>query len=415
MKLGFVCQRYGENVAGGSEQLCKQLAERFVSEFNINIDIITTCAEDYVTWKNVYREGNSVINNVNIKRFKTDYERTEKFHTLYRKILGLNPEEFEKRKSEIITNILKTPEQLQERWMKYQGPYSSGLFQYLKSNHHRYDLIFFFTYLYPTTYFGIQIAPEKSILIPTAHDEPTFYFPIFNKVFTTPKAIIYLTEEERKLVISKFHNQNIINEIIGTGIDFPDAVDPCEFKKKYGVDNFIVYIGRIDIFKGCYELFQFFMRYKSDTKSDIKLVLLGKSAIDIPQHPDIIYLGFLSDTDKFNAIAAAKLLIMPSKYESLSMVLLEAWLCSTPVLVNGECEVLKGQCKRANGGLWYTNFNEFEEGLTYLLINSQIRQKLGLNGKRYVTENYSWGAIERKYCEMFERFRNCDRYNSVTF
>jgi glycosyltransferase involved in cell wall biosynthesis len=415
MKLAFVCPRYGENVIGGAEQLCKQLAERFVNELNINVDIITTCAEDYVTWKNVYSEGISIINNVNINRFKTDFERTLTFHILYQKILGSNPAEFEKEKYEIITNILKTPEQIQERWMVCQGPYSSGLFEYLKNNHQCYFLIFFFTYLYPTTYYGIQIAPEKSILIPAAHDEPAIYFPILNKVFTTPKVIIYLTEEERKFVISKFHNQTIINKIIGTGIDFPDAVDPCEFKKKYGVDNFIVYVGRIDEFKGCHELFQFYIRYKADTKSNIKLVLLGKSAMNIPKHPDIIYLGFLSDSDKFNAIAAAKLLVMPSKYESLSIVLLEAWLCLTPVLVNGECDVLKGQCKRANGGLWYTNYNEFKEVLTYLLMNDPIRDKLGVNGKRYVTENYSWDVIERKYCEIFERLKKRDCYKSIVF
>jgi glycosyltransferase involved in cell wall biosynthesis len=405
MKLAFVCPRYGEKIVGGAEQLCKQLAERFVNELNIDIDVITTCAEDYVTWKNSYDEGNSVINNVVVRRFRSDFERTEKFHRLYQKILGLNPLEFEKRKYQIITNILKTPEQIQERWMIYQGPYSSDLLDYLKCNHDRYNLIFFFTYLYPTTYFGLQFAPEKSILIPAAHDEPTIYFPIFNKVFTIPKAIIFLTEEERNFIISKFQNQTIINEIIGIGIDLPDSVDPGEFKKKFGVDNFILYIGRIDIFKDCLELFQFFMRYKSDTKSSIKLVLIGKPAMDIPKHPDIIYLGFLSEVDKFNAIAAAKVLIMPSKYESLSMVLLEAWSCSTPVLVNGECEVLKGQCRRANGGLWYNNFNEFKEALTVLLLQSQICHRLGLNGKHYVTENYSWIAIEKKYCKIFERLK----------
>jgi len=405
MKLAFVCPRYGENVVGGAEQLCKQLAEKFVNELNVDVDVITTCAEDYVTWKNVYNEGNSIINNVTIKRFKTDFERTEKFHTLYQKILGLNPAEFDKNKSEIITNILKTPEQLQERWMVYQGPYSSGLLEYLKNNHHCYDLIFFFTYLYPTTYFGIQIAPEKSILIPTAHDEPAIYFPILNKVFTTPKAIIYLTEEEREFVISRFHNQTIINEIIGSGIDFPDTIDPCEFKKKYGVDNFILYVGRIDEFKGCQELFQFYMQYKSDTKSNIKLVLLGKPAMNLPKHPDIIYLGFLSDSNKFNAIAAAQFLIMPSKHESLSIVILEAWLCSKPVLVNGNCDVLRGQCIRSNGGLWYSNYEEFKDCLKTLLNNQYIRKTLGENGKRFVDKNYRWEIVEVKYLTFINQLK----------
>jgi glycosyltransferase involved in cell wall biosynthesis len=403
MKIAFVISRYGPDVNGGAELHCKHIAEHLSNFFET--DVITTCANDYVTWKNVYPEGTSTINNVNVIRFKTDFERTEKFHALYQKILGVHPEEFEKRKCEVITNILKTPENIQEHWMIYQGPYSSRLFEYLKSNHHRYDLIIFFTYLYPTTYFGIQIAPEKSILVPTAHDEPAIYFPIFNKVFTTPKAIIYNTPEEKEFINSKFQTANIVNDVVGTGIDLPKSIGSCGFKNKFKIETFIIYIGRIDEGKGCNELFQNFIRFKRENKSGLKLVLLGKPAMQIPNHPDIIHLGFLSDQDKFNALAGAKLLIMPSRHESLSMVLLEAWLCSIPVLVNGECEVLKGQCKRANGGLWFTNYDEFEECVQVLLNNDRLRNTLGVNGKNYVINNYSWPIIEKKYLDILSRIR----------
>ena len=85
----------------------------------------------------------------------------------------------------------------------------------------------------------------------------------------------------------------------------------------------------------------------------LSLVLIGNSLLPIPEHPRIRHLGFLDDADKFDAMAAADLLIMPSYFESLSMVALEAWALGRPVLANGKCDVLKGQCIRSNAGLYY--------------------------------------------------------------
>ena len=54
-------------------------------------------------------------------------------------------------------------------------------------------------------------------------------------------------------------------------------------------------------------------------------MLIGTPVIPIPTHPRIHHLGYVTDQDKFDAIAASELLIMPSYFESLSMVALEAW------------------------------------------------------------------------------------------
>jgi glycosyltransferase involved in cell wall biosynthesis len=225
-------------------------------------------------------------------------------------------------------------------------------------------------------------------------------------LFKLPKTIIYSTEEEKRFVDSKFKNENIPGEIIGVGIDVPEKIDADDFKRKYKIDNFIIYAGRIDESKGCKELFGYFMQYKKETQSDIKLVLLGKPVMKVPQHPDIVSLGFVSEQDKFNGIKTAKLLVMPSKYESLSIVLMEAWLCNNAVLVNGNCEVLKGQCVKSNGGLYYTNYDEFKECLDLLLTNSQLRMRMGKNGRQYVKENYRWGRIEKRYAELLANLSN---------
>ena len=128
----------------------------------------------------------------------------------------------------------------------------------------------------------------------------------------------------------------------------------------------------------------------------------------IPQHPRIHHLGFLPDEDKFDAIAASDLLIMPSYFESLSMVALEAWALGRPVLANGRCDVLKGQCIRSGAGLYYERYEEFAETLYALESNGPLHTRLGRNGRDYFTQHYTWPVIERKYLDMFDRLKRDD-------
>ena len=369
---------------GGAELLCRWIAEHMSKHYDV--EVITTCAIDYITWKNEYKSGKDVVNGITVFRFPVDKPRNmQEFNTFFKKILE---------------NKHSARDEL--KWMKLQGPYSSKLLNFIKNNKNKYDFFIFFTYLYCTTFFGMPLVKDKAILVPTAHDEPPIYLSIFNSLFKLPKAIIYSTEEEKRFVNSKFQNQNIPDEIIGVGIDVPEKIYADDFKKKFNVNNFLIYVGRIDESKGCKELFEYFMKYKEEEQLDIKLVLIGKPVMEIPIHQDIIQLGFVSEQDKFNAIKAARLLIMPSKYESLSMVIMEAWLSNTAVLVNGNCEVLKGHSVKSNGGLYYKDYEEFKECLHLLLKNSRLRERLGENGMRYVKENYRWNVVERKYLRLLE-------------
>ncbi|MFA4848363.1 MAG: glycosyltransferase [Methanoregula sp.] len=385
MKLAFVVQRYGLEVNGGAELLCRQIAEHLSKHFTI--EIITTCAIDYVTWKNEYPEGVSSLNNVTVHRFPVDYPRdNQKFNQFSQRI-------FQQQHT--------SDDEIQ--WMRLQGPYSTKLLEFIQNNANNFDFFVFFTYLYCTTFFGLPLVKDKAILVPTAHDEPPIYLSIFKSLFSLPQALIYSTPEEKKFVNLKFNNECIPHDIIGTGIDCPDTIDLSAFKQKYGLENFIVYVGRIDESKGCKELFDFFIRYKMEYPGSLKLVLLGKPVMKVPKHPDIIPLGFVSENDKYNCITASKLLVMPSPFESLSIVLFEAWQCNRPVLVNGTCDVLKGQCQRSNAGLWYENYLVFKESLNLLLNNNGLRNTLGMNGFNFIHTNYSWELIEKKYQKLLKK------------
>lgn len=384
-KILFVVQRYGLEINGGAELHCRQLAERLVDDYDVSV--LTTCAIDYVTWKNEYKEGTEYINDVKIIRKKVDFERNQKnFNKISEK---LNNE-----KDNISLGI---------EWQKAQGPHSSELIKFLKDYKDDYEAIIFLTYLYYTTYFGLQVAPEKSLLIPTAHDEPPIYYKIFDRIFNIPKGILYSTTVERDFINKKFKNNHIYTDIVGLGIEIKNNISKIDLKNKFLIKNeYVLYLGRIDESKGCKILFENFLEYKKKYNNNLKLVLAGKNVMNIPKHKDIIALGFVSEEEKVNLIKQAKLLVLPSKFESLSLSTLEAMFLGTPVLLNGECKVLKEHAVLSNGGLYFENKYEFIETLNFIITHPEISKKMGENGIKYVENNYKWDVVMEKLKKAIE-------------
>jgi glycosyltransferase involved in cell wall biosynthesis len=243
------------------------------------------------------------------------------------------------------------------------------------------------------------------VLVPTAERDPAIGVSIFAPVFRGARALMYNSFEERALIqlISGRQGPGVV---VGVGSAVPERTQPWRFRKKFGIRRpFAIYIGRIDENKGCPELFAFFERYAVMYPHGLDLFLIGSKHLPVPKHPRIRYAGFLSDEDKFDALAAADVLIMPSRFESLSMVALEAWALGKPVLANGRCDVLRGQCVRSNAGLYYESFEEFAEALYALEGTGPLGAILGANGREFFRRHYAWPVIERKYLEMFDRLK----------
>jgi len=378
-KICFVVQRYGMEVNGGAELHCRQLAEHMLP--CCDVEVLTSKAIDYMTWKDEYTQDTEVINGITVRRFSVDRPReANRFNTI-------NQEFYDG----IWTDTSK-----EQQWIDEQGPLVPKLIGYIKAHKNDYDVFIFFTYLYYQTVMGVQEVKDKAIVIPTAHDEPFLKMKIFERVFRFPKAFFFNTYEERRLVHKKYYNHFVRDDLGGVGVDIPEHVSAEDFVKKYKLENYIIYVGRIDEGKNCTQLFNDFIEYKQKHPSDLKLVLMGKEVISIPKHRDIISLGFVSDEDKFNGIAGAKLLVLPSKFESLSMVVLEAFSLDIPVLVNGQCEVLRAHCTKSNAGFYYYNSAEFEAMLDYMLSHRDVLTRMGKNGHHYVDENYQWDVIVKK-------------------
>lgn len=385
-KIAIINQRYGLEVNGGSELYSRQIAERLIAKYDV--EVLTSCAVEYVKWSNYYNEGVEQINGVTVRRFKTLHEREPKVFSALDSMMLSNPH---------------IEEEISEQWIEHMGPYCPDLVEYVDKHQDEYEAIIVVTYLYYTAVKSIVRIKNKAIFIPTAHQEPFIHFDMYKKVFGAADAFVFLTDEEKDLVHSIFHNENVPYEVMGVGVEVPEVVDSERFKKKYNLDNYLIYVGRIDEGKDCPRLFKYFIEYKRRVKSDLKLVLMGKAVCDIPKSPDIISLGFVSEEDKFDGIKGAKALILPSKFESLSISVLEAMTLSVPVIVNGICDVLKGHCVKSNGGLYYKNYFEFEGCINYMTEHPEEYAIMCKNARKYVEDYFQWDDIMKKFDRIIER------------
>lgn len=393
LKLAIVVQRYGNEINGGAEFHARLVAEELARFYNV--EVLTTCAYDYITWANHYKAGVEKINDVPVRRFKVRRTRS--------------PLRFG-RIQEYIFNHAHEPED-ELKWLKEEGPYSPRLIRYIQAKQNDYDYFIFFSYRYYHSYHGIQAVPHKSILVPTAEKDPVVDLMIFKKFFSKPRAFMYNSYEEMFMINNVSHNQSVPHVVVGVGTELPaeEEIQAERFRERFGInDPFLLYIGRIDENKGSHILFEYFLKYKKKYPSDLKLVLMGKNIIPIPDDPDIISLGFVSNQEKFDGLAACEVMINPSLYESLSMIILEAWAVGKPVIVNGDVPVLKGQSKRSNAGLWYHNYEEFEEAMQLFHSDRKLRKAMGSLGKQYFFDNYTWEVINNKYIDIIEGLHATD-------
>ncbi len=392
MKLAVVVQRYGVAINGGAELHARYVAERLSR--HAEVEVVTTCARDYVTWRNEWPAGVEDVNGVKVRRFPVRRER--------------EPLRFGRLSHQVFDHRHSVADEL--TWLASEGPESPALVDYLAAAAGTLDFVLLFSYRYYHAWHAARRLPAKAVLVPTAERDPAIGLSIFGPTFRGVRAVMYNSHEEQAMIHAATGNQAVPGVVVGVGSDVPSGTVPDRFRRKFKLARpFAIYVGRIDENKGCGELFAFFQRYAATFPRGLDLVLVGSAIMPVPAHPRIHHLGFLSDEDKFDAIAAADVLIMPSYFESLSMVALEAWALGRPVLANGRCDVLKGQCIRSGAGLYYERYEEFAETLFALESNGPLHRRLGQNGRDYFERHYTWPVIERKYLDMFARLRAEDQ------
>jgi len=375
MKLACVVQRYGLEVVGGSESHCRSIAERLAAHHDVTV--LTSCAADYLTWRNTYPPGASSVGPVRVVRFPVERPRdTHHFAEL----------------NNIVASGRATLDD-EAAWFLENGPQLPTLLDFLKAHGNEYDRVLFWTYRYYPSYFGVPLVRDRAVLVPTAEEDPVVWLRSVAEFFALPRGYVFLTPEEADLVRSRANGSLPPSCVIGSGLE-PVPARSSAAPSESGIRGpYVLYLGRVDPNKGCETLLRYFEEFVAREGSRLQLVLAGPVFMPVPNHPSIVSLGFVDEATRARLLDSAIALVVPSQYESLCIALLEGWNHALPALVNGRCRVLKGQVLRANGGLFYSNATEFVTALRELVDHPDMSAQIGRQGLEYVEQHYRWPTV----------------------
>jgi glycosyltransferase involved in cell wall biosynthesis len=387
MRLAFVVPRYGPDIIGGAETAARRLAEGLVSESRWDVEVLTSCAADFVTWADVYPEGDDRINGVRVRRFRSAAGRDPSFHPLSAALLA-DP------------TSASMPDS--ERWLDLQGPVTPALADAAEAS--TVDLMVFYPYLYYPTARVIGRVAVPTVLHPAAHDEPALHLPVFPRVFEAADALVFQTQAERELVQGIFPVASHHQMLLGLGVDDPP---PGSLAREPGDPElpgvpYLVCLGRVDSHKGTTTLASMFAAYKERHPGPLRLVLAGPVVEAPGAHPDIDVVGAVSEAAKWELLNHAVALVSPSRWEAFSLVIAEAWSARTPVVVNAACGATTEHARRSGGGLAFHGYAEFEVIVERLCGDRTLADELGRRGRSYVDSHFRWPMVIGRYARFLE-------------
>ncbi len=392
-KIGFVIPWYADAIPGGAEMELREVSSH-LHYAGVAVEILTTCVKEFGSdWSvNYYKEGeDSTANGITIRRFKVRKRDNAAFDAVNAKLMAKTP---------------ITPEE-EETFLR-EMVNSPDLYAYMSEHVDDYSLFVFIPYMFGTTYYGAQVCPYKSVLIPCFHDEAYAYIGKFKELFPKTAGMVFNARPEAELAerLYGFSQSGTKTIVMGIGMDTDIVPDPAAFREKFKVkEPFILYAGRKDEGKNVHTLVKYYAEYIKRHETDLRLILIGGGQIELPEElvksGRILDLGFVDRQDKYNAQGAAEFLCQPSKNESFSLVIMESWLCGRPVLVHADCAVTRNFASESNGGLYFGNYFEFEGCTDYILEHKNEAWMMGSNGKNYVMKNFDWDVIVDKYKRFF--------------
>lgn len=391
----FVVPRFFEGLAGGAETLVSNLATR-VAERGHSVELLATCARDNRTWENELPDGRFALEGVELRRFPVDPRNLHEWIPIQHAIHNGQRVGYEK----------------QLAWMQ-DSVNSLQMYRYIAKNQDRFDALFFGPYLFGTTFWGSQIAPHKSILIPCLHNETYAYLDIIASMFRSVRGCIFNAVPEQQLANALYGE--LPGGVVGMGFDSPS--DDHGASESYFEESFpyVLYLGRKETGKNAHLLVDYFCEAKSAglLPTSCRLVVLGGGSFEDLHRKealvreDVMDLPHVSEIDKRRIISHALCLCQPSCNESFSIVLMEAWQQKVPVLVHAECPVTRYHVEESAGGLYFASMEEFGGVVRYLFEDQLRRQLMAQRGYQYVQDHYSWD-------EVLDRFFNTlDSINST--
>ena len=329
-RVGIVVQRYGAGITGGAEAHAAQVAARLLPHWDIQV--LTSCATDHLTWANALPAGESQVDGVPVLRFANPRPRPmRELNARSRRIFGRSLDRDD-----------------EEAWMALQGPLLPGLWHHLEEHGGEYDGFVAFTYLYVSTAWSVPLVADRTLLVPTAHDDEALAFDAYAEVFERARALLVNTPEELELIHRRFP-RHARARVVGVGVEAPE-VEPGRFRTRFELPGeYLLYLGRVERGKGIPLLLDGYRRLRAVVPDAPTLVLAGEASMDVRME-GVRMLGRVSEEEKWDGLAGAQAVVVPSPKESLSLLALEAFAVGTPVLGNEVSEVLKGHVERSRAG-----------------------------------------------------------------
>lgn len=377
MRLAFVVPRYGPTVVGGAETAARQFAERLVSQMGWEVEVLTGCAEDFVTWADVFDPGEETVNGVRVHRFRSTRGRDPSFHPF---------------SAALLADPARASLAQAEQWVDLQGPVIPALTDAVAAA--GADALVFYPYLYYPTVRSIGRSPVPAVLHPAAHDEPALRLPVFPAVFEAADGLVFQTAAERALVQRTFPVASKRQLLLGLGVDDPDRMVTRAAGRR---PPYLLSLGRVDDHKGSSMLAAHFAAYKERHPGPLRLVFAGPVVDAPPDRPDIDVLGAVPELEKWTLLEEAVALVSASAYEAFSLAVAEAWSARTPVMVNRSCLATVEHCLRSGGGLPFAGFGEFEVIVDRLTSDHPGARRLGSQGRAYVDRWFRWPQIIERY------------------
>ena len=381
--VAIVLPWFGPETAGGAEAHARQLAVA-LRDAGARLEVWTTTARDArAPVEPYYPAGDTLDQGILVRRFAATRGELPR-------MARRDPDRFGLRRFEVHElNLLRS----------LAG--SDALLERLQTERDSRRWVFFL-YAFPLSFFGAEIAGERGYLIPCLHDEPYARYGPTRHLLRRVRRVLANSHPEAALMRRLAALSDRQCPVVGEGIDLRARGDGKRFRWAHRLAGPLIYFtGRRDHSKNFPLLLAYAQEYWARHGFLFKLLASGPDPLHIPivLRDRVIDLGFLSTQEKHDAYAAADLFCMPSTLESYSIVIMEAWLQGTPVLVHGDCAVTVDQCRRSNGGLWFQSYHEFEDALHMMLRQPDLAQRLGQQGQAWVRRNCRWEDVAQRFIQ----------------
>jgi len=388
VRLGLVVPRYGEEVVGGTEQWLRMLCEHLVAMKGWPVEVFTTCARSAATWADELTPGTTVENGVCVHRYRVRSGRDPRYLALY---------------DTIRHDPAAVPDALAHRFVDLVGPVCPDAVDAAARSD--CDLVAITPYLYWPAVHGAARLGRRVIFHGAAHDEPELHLPIMRGVYQAVGGFAFNSDSERTLVERLFRVSHLPSSVIGNAVvQSPGDADAARLALGLGPDErFVLCLGRIERGKGSHVLAELWRLYRARRPGAPRLVFMGPVHEALESDDDVVVVGQQPEAVKWGVLRACDLVVTPSVWESFSLVILEAWLAGVPVVVNRRCEATVEHCERSQGGLWFTDYGDFEVVMDRLLADDGLRARLAANGRTYTEHHFSWPAVVERYELLAER------------